>query len=155
MGPASDLHFGFEKQHLPLPSFFSVNCVIQNWEQEQVWMQNNALECLVINFQKEVHLISKVLVWRVSVNKHRETLKVLNVFSVLLCAYLCLCVWLSDSLVCLAFIFHSRSSWDWVSQYLKAKCISSLPAFSEEPADSFLSSAMFGKYSFVLLISNC
>lgn len=116
-----------------------------------VSMQNNALECLVINFQEEMHVLSRALVWRVSVNEHRGTWKV---FSMFLSAYVCLSR-LSDSFVCLAFIFHSISSWDWVSQYLKAKSISSLPAFSEESVDSWLSFAIFGKYSYVLLIYNC
>lgn len=49
---------------------FWVNSVIQNSEQEQVnaVIQNNALEFLVIHLQEEAHLVSKALVWRVSVN---------------------------------------------------------------------------------------
>lgn len=92
------MDFGFEKQHVLLPSFFSVNSnpELKAEASLNVAMQNDALECLVINFQEEVHLLSEVLVWRVSVNEHRKTFKVFK----------CSCLQLSDSLACLAFIFH-------------------------------------------------
>lgn len=54
-----------------------------------VAIENNGLECLVVNFQEEVHLLSKALVWKVSVNKNRRTLKVLNVSS---SAHVCACL---------------------------------------------------------------
>lgn len=55
-------------------------------------MQNNALECLVINFQKEVHLVSKVLVWRVSVNKKKKFESFQHIFSAPVCLSVSLCL---------------------------------------------------------------